>query len=316
MKKITLLLLSFLSLGIGYSQTTPTNVLLSEKQISGNADKTSVIKVDIEDGEKATYTIVVNYIGYFEYQFPTPLKITDKPISIWAENEDGKKSKKLKLIPKTDSQLLTDITAGKAMLPFKKLPPVIEQVIDTTFKNPKLSDVQLKNTTYKFKTKIINTNFTIPVARFNTVRDSESNSKVGDIILFNSIGAGVGVSWGELERSTNENYETINSDFTSTFGIHLGVLFSAGSGEESKNVFAPTLSLSVLDFQVGYGYELGTIETGQKRHFWTIAYAIPLSKLVKGKYYVLTSSKGYNSKNPFPKTKKGEEEKETIWGYF
>lgn len=319
MKKITLLLLLF-SITIGYSQTVPTNVILSEKQISGNADKTSVIKIDIEGGEKATYTIVVNYIGYFEYQFPTPLKIADKPISIWAENEIGKKSKVLKLNPKTDSQLLADITAGKVTLPFKKLPPVedliIEQVIDTTFKNPQLSDVQPKNTTYKFKTKIINTNFTIPVARFNTIKNSEANSKVGDIILFNSIGAGVGVSWGELERSTNEYFETINSDFTSTFGIHLGVLFSAGSGEESKNVFAPTLSFSILDFQVGYGYELGTIETGQKRDFWTIAYAIPLSKLVKGKYYVLRSSKGYNSKNPFPKTKDGEEEKKKIWGYF
>lgn len=310
-----LLLFIFFSFAVGYSQTVPTNVLLTEKQISGNADKTSVVKIDVDGGDKATYTIVVNYIGYFEFQFPTPLKITEKPIFIWAENEDGKKSEILKLIPKTDSQLLTEITAGKITLPFKKLPPVVEEPQAPTLVNPEINDLQPKNSTYKFKTSIFNTNFTIPVARFNTVKDSDSNSKVGDIILFNSIGAGVGYSWGELERTTNENNETVSSEFTSTFGLHLGVLFSAGSGEESKNVFAPTISFSILDFQVGYGYELGTIEANQKRDFWTIAYAIPLSKLIKGKYYVVKASKGYNAKNPLPPIVEGEDEKKTIMGF-
>lgn len=326
----TLLLFIFFSFAVGYGQTVPTNVLLTEKQISGNADKTSVIKIDIDGGEKATYSIVVNYIGYFEFQFPTPLKITDKPISIWAENEDGKKSEILKLIPKTDSQLLTEITVGKVTLPFKKLPPVVEEQKAPKIDNPEMYGIQPPNSTFKYKTTIINTNFTIPVARFNTIKNSEANSKVGDIILFNSIGAGVGISWGEMEKTVDKNSETVNSDFTSSCGFHLGVLFSAGSGAESKNVFAPTVSLSVLDFQVGYGYELGTLEVGQKRDFWTIAYAIPIAKLVKGKHLVFASSKGYNSTNPLLKEDNTDEStnkttykthwlskiKKTIWGYF
>lgn len=38
----------------------------------------------------------------------------------------------------------------------------------------------------------------------------------------------------------------------------------------------------------------------QKRDFFTIAYAIPLSKLIRGKYFIRSSSKGYNSTNPLP----------------
>lgn len=329
----TLLLLLFFSFAIGYSQTVPTNVLLTDKQISGNADKTSVIKIDINGGEKETDSIVVNHIGYFEFKFPKPLKITDKPISIWAENEDGKKSEVLKLKPKTDYQLLNDITSGKVSLPFKKLPPVVEEPAKDTIPkilNPEMFGIQPPNTTFKYKTTIINTNFTIPVARFNTIKNSEANSKVGDIILFNSIGAGVGISWGEMEKTVDKNSDPVNSDFSSSCGIHLGVLFSAGSGAESKNVFAPTFSLSVLDFQVGYGYELGTLEAGQKRDFWTIAYAIPIAKLVKGKHLVFASSKGYNSTNPLQLEDDSEKStdktthkihwlskiKKTIWGYF
>jgi hypothetical protein len=41
-----------------------------------------------------------------------------------------------------------------------------------------------------------------------------------------------------------------------------------------------------LNFQFGVGYELGTIANGQRRGFATIAYAIPLSSLVKGGYWV------------------------------
>lgn len=329
----TLLLFIFFSFAVGHGQTVPTNVLLTDKKISGNADKTSIIKIDIDSGEKTTYSIVVNYVGYFEYQFPTPLKISDKPISIWAEYEDGKKSEILKLTPKTDSQLLNDITSGKTTLPFKKLPEVKEEPAKDTIPkilNPEMFGIQQANTTFKYKTTIINTNFTIPVARFNTIKNSEANSKVGDIILFNSIGAGVGISWGEMEKTVDKNSETVNSDFSSSCGIHLGVLFSAGSGAESKNVFAPTVSFSVLDFQVGYGYELGTLEAGQKRDFWTIAYAIPLAKLVKGKHLVIASSKGYNSTNPLQiedNTDKSTNRslyknsflskiKKTIWGYF
>lgn len=331
MKK--LLLLFFFSFTVVYGQTKPTNVLLTDKQISGNADKTTVIKIDVDGGDKATYSIVVNYNNYFEFQFPTPLKITDKTISIWAENEDGKKSEFLHYIPKTDSQLLSDITTGNATLPLKKLPvPKPEPAKDTIPKilNPEMFGIQPPNTTFKYKTTIINTNFTIPVARFNTIKNSEANSKVGDIILFNSIGAGVGISWGEMEKTVDKNSDPVNSDFSSSCGIHLGVLFSAGSGAESKNVFAPTFSLSVLDFQVGYGYELGTLEAGQKRDFWTIAYAIPLAKLVKGKHLVIASSKGYNSTNPLQiedNTDKSTNKtsynnswlskiKKTIWGYF
>ncbi|WP_313805020.1 hypothetical protein [Flavobacterium sp.] len=313
--KTTLLLLLF-CFSIGYSQTAPTNVVLSEKQISGNADKTFVIKVDTTGSDKPNVTIVVNYKGYFEHKFVKPLS-TKKQISIWTEDENGKQSSVVKLNPKTDSEILAEITSGKTVLPTNILPtPVPEPTIEKI--NPQLNEIQPINTKYNFKSFIITTNFSIPVARFNTVNDSEidSSSKIGDIILFNSIGAGAGISWGELERTTNDKSEVINSDFTPFWGVQLGVLFSAASGDATKNIFAPTLSASILDFQVGYGYELGTIDAGQKRDFWTIAYAIPLSKLVKGKHFIINSSKGYNETNPLPRETKEDKERKSFWSFF
>ena len=86
-------------------------------------------------------------------------------------------------------------------------------------------------------------------------------------------------------RDENGNIE--NTDFANTFSIHGGVLFSSGN---DNNVFAPVVSVGVLDFHLGLGYELGDINENQKRGFVTIGYAIPLYKLTKGKYWFLKKS--------------------------
>jgi hypothetical protein len=184
------------------------------------------------------------------------------------------------------------LRSGKLTLPIQSI-------------NPEIYDAQPASTTYSYDVKMVNTNFTIPIVRFN-IANSKS-PKEGDVLLFNSIGAGVGISWGELAKTTDASGETINTDYTNWFGLHFGVLFSAGSsGGENKNIFAPTISASFLDFQLGVGYEMGTIAPAQTKFFLTLAYAIPLSKLIKGKYYILKSSRGYNSKNPLKETKENK----------
>lgn len=268
----------------------PKNVIATANQISGNADPTTSVQIDI-DG--ITSSITVNFKGYFEQKFtPALTKKADgklPEISVWSVDETGKESTKLPLTIETSEIILDKAKLGTIILPVKSTPIV----------NPEIFGIQPVSSTFNYKVTMLNTNFTIPIARFNLTKSDGETSKEGDILLFNSIGAGVGISWGELEKTTDANGETINTEFTSTIGIHLGVLFSAGSNStENKNVFAPTISLSLLDFQLGYGYEMGTLATNQKKGFFTVAYAIPLSKLVKGKFYILNSSKGYNSKNP------------------
>ncbi|AUC77682.1 hypothetical protein [Olleya sp. Bg11-27] len=144
---------------------------------------------------------------------------------------------------------------------------------------------KFKNTKTTYKATILNTNFSIPIARFNFSKNDSLNK--GNIQLFNSIGAGFGVSWGSMTDYRDENGELENSDFANTFSIHAGVLFSAGN---NNNVFAPVISIGILDFQLGLGYELGNIDVNQKRSFVTIGYAIPLYKLVKGKYWFVKKS--------------------------
>lgn len=148
-----------------------------------------------------------------------------------------------------------------------------------------LAKKKFKNTKITYLATILNTNFSIPIARFNFSENDNLNK--GNIQLFNSIGAGFGVSWGSMTDYRDENGELENSDFSNTFSIHGGVLFSAG---DNNNVFAPVLSVGILDFQIGLGYEFGNISENQKRDFVTIGYAIPLYKLTKGKYWFMKKS--------------------------
>lgn len=148
------------------------------------------------------------------------------------------------------------------------------------------------NTKVEYKAHIWNTNFTIPIVRFNVVNDSIGTDREGDVALFNSIGAGLSYSMGRITEIRDANGEIIDTKFENTFGASLGVLFSASSTEgANRNVFAPAFSLNVLDIQFGYGIELGTRSPGQERGFFTVAYAIPLYKLFKGNYRVARKSK-------------------------
>lgn len=267
--------------------STLQNVIVTLKQISGNASPDRIVKVSIDNDSIPEYSIIVNYRGYFEQTFATALLPATK-ISVWSVTEAGEKSSKLTYTSQSSEEILSKVKLNSITLPHNSI-------------NPEVDEAQPASTTYRYNARILNTNFTIPIARFNLTKSDDKTDKQGDVLLFNSIGAGVGVSWGQLEKTTDANGETINSEFTNSFGIHLGVLFSAGSNEtENKNVFAPSISISILDFQIGYGHELGTLAPNQKKGFLTLAYAIPISKLLKGKYYIFTASKGYNSKNPLP----------------
>lgn len=278
-----------------------TNLIVTENQVSGNADPKSTVKITYKypaKDDKGTdieipveFIAFVNYKGYFEQKLNPPLP-KDVYATLYCIDENGKESSPEIPPKRTADEVLSLLRKGEITLPTKSF-------------NPEIYDAQPASTTYSYDVKMVNTNFTIPIVRFN-IANSKS-PKEGDVLLFNSIGAGVGLSWGELSKTTDATGETINTDYTNWFGLHFGVLFSAGSnGSENKNIFAPTFSISTLDFQVGAGYEMGTVAASQTKFFITIAYAIPLSKLIKGKYYILKSSKGYNSKNPLKEEKENK----------
>jgi hypothetical protein len=145
----------------------------------------------------------------------------------------------------------------------------------------------LINSTLIYKKTIISTNFTIPLVRFNFIEGDDT--KQGDILLFNSIGAGIGIYGGRLERTRDDKGEIIDEEFSNTFGVNIGALFSAGTGEANKNVFAPVLNVAALDFQIGVGVELGSLLPSQKRTFLTLSYSIPLYKLFKKGYRIIRS---------------------------
>ncbi|MBL7698683.1 MAG: hypothetical protein JNK79_11010 [Chitinophagaceae bacterium] len=143
------------------------------------------------------------------------------------------------------------------------------------------------SSTRTYQASVWSTNFTVPILRFNVLKKSANNEAKGNVALFNSIGAGFGISWGRLEETTDNTGKVINTEMHNSFGIQVGVLFATNSsGGNNANIFAPTLSVSVLNFNVGFGHELGTLPDDTHRGFLTVAYGIPISKLVKGGFYI------------------------------
>jgi hypothetical protein len=117
---------------------------------------------------------------------------------------------------------------------------------------------------------------------------SAQNNSIGNVALFNSVGAGIAFNYGRLTITQGANGSQPTQEFVNRLGFQIGCLFAANSSAQNNaNVFAPTFSITALNFQVGVGYELGTVGTNDTRFFFTLAYGIPLSKLIPGGYWQL-----------------------------
>ncbi|TVZ14337.1 hypothetical protein [Maribacter sp. MAR_2009_72] len=144
----------------------------------------------------------------------------------------------------------------------------------------------LSVTEYK-NSKVLNTNFTVPLVRFNFIDDTADELAKGNVTFFSSVGAGISYNLGRLYQTTDGNSKITDNEFNNIIGVQAGFLFSAKTGTTPTNIFALTAGINILDFHVGYGYELGTIEENQKRGFLTISYSIPVSKLTKAGLYII-----------------------------
>lgn len=147
--------------------------------------------------------------------------------------------------------------------------------------------------TLEYNATALTTNFNIPLLRFNRLNAATRalEDRVGNVSFFNSIGAGVCLSWGTLRIVTDAESRIIDRDMINTIGVQLGFLFSATTSQGTvQNVFAPTVGLSLLNFQLGVGYELGKRGLNEEKPFLTLAYGIPVSKLMKGGFFVFRRS--------------------------
>ncbi|MCW3467616.1 hypothetical protein [Chitinophaga nivalis] len=144
----------------------------------------------------------------------------------------------------------------------------------------------------------LNSNFVLPGLRFNLYENKAPDNSKGSIEYFNSIGAGIGVSFGRVtvksqDIITAENAEDVDIRMKNYVGLSFGVLFSQNNVDSvRRNIFAPVISLQILDVQFGVGWELGSLSSNYKRRFYTITYAIPISKLSNVGSVLLTGKKG------------------------
>lgn len=252
------------------AQDGPSINLSTTKLIQGFSNRYDTIKVSIDTDFKEEFSkVITDKDGNFKISYPVDLLATVKSVIVWKVDKDGNHSEPMAVPVLSSAEAIEALTK-----------PVT---------NPFLKK-RITGNVHSYKATILNTNFSIPLARFNF--SSGEDSKKGNILLFNSIGAGFGISWGEMTEIKDDSNKVLNQSFKNTFAIHAGVLFSAGTGEEDKNVFAPIINFSALDFQLGLGYELGTISEHQKRPFVTVSYSIPLYKLTNTGFYIWKSDNG------------------------
>ncbi len=176
----------------------------------------------------------------------------------------------------------------------------------STATNPQKNIKDLSNTklagssTLSYKATALTTNFTVPLLRYNPLSSQgrQTEGRHGNVAFFNSIGAGIGITMGTLKVVTDEDSRVIDREMINTFGIQVGFLFASNSATgTNQNIFAPTLGFSILNFQLGYGYELGSRGQNEKKGFFTLAYGIPVSKLIKGGFYVLRRTENAVNEN-------------------
>lgn len=256
-----------------FGQTNPQVIFASPDLIQGTGEIGTTIKISTDSDFTAEHQISVDNTGEFKFKFPTSLTVGNN-IIIWSINSKQEISQRILVKIEQPESILQNFSNG-----------------NLTARN--FTNNSVAGKTVKYKATIWNTNFSIPLARFNFTKNDEQ--KAGDLFLFNSIGAGFGISKGELSETRDLQGNLINQEFVNTFGVHLGFLFSAGTGDDTKNVFAPTLNFSVLDFQIGIGYELGTLSENQRPTFLTLSYAIPLYKLKKGGFWIWKNSEPINA---------------------
>ncbi|WP_184549602.1 hypothetical protein [Mucilaginibacter sp. FT3.2] len=173
----------------------------------------------------------------------------------------------------------------------------------------------------KYSAWVLNTNFTIPLVRVNFLVNKPQNStnSLASTSFFNSVGAGINISLGELDVTKDIGNNNTAIAFYNHIGFAFGFLFAANSSSgsttttnstttpttnasttsgastttnsQSSTIFALVAGVSILNFQVGAGYELGSLTAGQRRGFLAISYAIPVSTLINGGYKILGVNK-------------------------
>lgn len=157
-------------------------------------------------------------------------------------------------------------------------------------------------TTYyeeSYKATVLTSDFILPAIRFNRL-ETEGHPR-GKLSAFNSIGAGLTLSYGRLNvRYQDSSRTTVLTDepldYNNLVGVQVGFLFAVNSATEENVSFAPTIAISVLDFSLGWGYEWGTLAENHEGHFFTISYNVPARKLFNKGLLVFYKKAAANNK--------------------
>ncbi|MFY7666808.1 hypothetical protein [Flavobacterium sp.] len=180
MKKF-LLLFTILFCELLYSQINPQITVLTTTLIAGRAEAGAIVYIDTDGKGSEEFKLTIDKTGKFSQTF-APALISGNFVIIWSENLADGLSSKVAHIIKTDAELIAELIN----------PTNIKADEATLVEKMRAQDLSLANSVLTYQTGILNTNFSIPVARFNLSKD-DTTAK-GNVSLFSSIGAGIGLS--------------------------------------------------------------------------------------------------------------------------
>ena len=116
----------------------------------------------------------------------------------------------------------------------------------------------------------------------------------GSISCFNSTRAEFGFNYAKLHFKSKNKREITELTLSNNFKIYIKNIFSYffgflisldNSGEFLEQSFAPTLNVGFLNYYFDWGYMHGDISNDVSRHFMTVSYNVPFSKISdKGSY--------------------------------
>jgi|EndMetStandDraft_4_1072995.scaffolds.fasta_scaffold00275_21 hypothetical protein len=277
MKPLSLIAMLLCVASLSFGQTLPDIKALTTTLIVGSAGKKEKVHLETNNTDPEDYSVTADNEGNFTQAFNPPLTV-GQYILVWTEDSEGHLSTKFPFIVKSNDEALKSILA-----------PTEFTAAKINIENLRAANLLYANQTVEYKATIWNTNFSLPVVRFDFVSDNPL--KKGNVALFSSIGAGFGFSLGRWEVTRNNVGEITNESFSNSFSIHMGAIYASTTGENERNVFAPIINIGFSDVQIGLGYDFGTVAANQKRTFLTFSYAIPLYKLTKTNYRVFLRTK-------------------------
>ncbi len=139
---------------------------------------------------------------------------------------------------------------------------------------------------------ILTSAINLPAAKFHLANKTVNPDVAGQLELFSAFGVGMSLNYGKTKFVKDLSTDQILNDkteFANLIGMQMGILYSSkidAFNQTNINDFSIFSGISILDFQLGIGYELGASHLETTGWFVSASYGIPIHKVTPTGFYI------------------------------